>query len=305
MPMPDSPPDQSRSDEPARPAAQYLAELRERGFTVLDNVIGADALERIRAATQQQVQAMSPSPPESDDRFGVPDCTAWSIDICRAVVHPVALSIIRSYLGTEEIHFCHQPVMTILRPTVDLLGTYPDSGWHSDYPYHPDVYPEDRWNDADIYGVQFNICIDEFRPDNAATQYVPGSHLRQAFPPIKMNEGGTRVGVPPHENVHQMQAPAGAALIYDSRTWHRACVELNLSGEDRLAVLNAVSPNWVRPMADKLPGTNAFHESGIEAQLSDRERLELGRLCHAETAAVPEGAPQILEKQLKAGRLNL
>ena len=291
--------------EPDRAPGDYLDELRTNGFVVVDNVLTSDALERIREATYLEIEKQDPAPAEFDDRFGMPHSITWSPDVCRAVTHPVVLRIIREYLSTEDIHFCHQPAMTILRPTKELLGTFPDSGWHADYPYHPDIYPEDRWQDENIYGVQYNICIDEFRTDNAATQYVPGSHLVKSFPPRGMNEGGTRMGTPPHENVEQMVAPAGAALIYDSRTWHRACVELNESGEDRLAILNAVCPRWVRPMVDKTNGSTVFFESNAESGLDDLTRVELNHLCHSETAPLPDGVPTILEKQPMPRRIKI
>ena len=113
------------------------------------------------------------------------------------------------------------------------------------------------------------------------------------------------MGTPPHENVEQMVAPAGAALIYDSRTWHRACVELNESGEDRLAILNAVCPRWVRPMVDKTNGSTVYFESNAESGLDDLTRVELNHLCHSETAPLPDGVPTILEKQPMPRRIKI
>lgn len=290
---------------PARPPEAYLAELRENGFTGLDNVIDNEALQRIRQAALSQIEQMEPAPPTVDDRFGIPNSLSWSADVCRAVTHPVALWILRTYMNTPDIHYCHQPGMTVLRPAKALIGTYPESGWHSDYPYHQDVFPANRLNDATVYGVQYNICIDEFRADNAATQYVPGSHLQQQFPPLKLNEGGTRMGVSPHDKVEQMLAPAGSALIYDSRTWHRACPELNVSGKDRMAILNAVCPSWIRPMLDKQPGTDLYQASDMAAQLNEREQQEINRLCHRAPDPAPQGAPAILAKAPSPRRLQL
>ena len=31
------------------------------------------------------------------------------------------------------------------------------------------------------------------------------------------------------------------------RIWHRACPELNVSGEDRMAIIQATMPRFVRP----------------------------------------------------------
>ena len=299
--QPQLPEDQQTS----RPLEAYLAELREHGYTVLDGVVDSAALGRIREATLDASKALAEAPPDFDDRFGVPNGIAWSRDICRAVTHPGALWVIRSYLETTDIHFCHQPAMTVLRPAKELIGHHPESGWHSDYPYHPDVYPDDRWTDAAIYGVQFNICIDAFRQDNAATQFVPQSHQKQCFPPIEMNRGGTRMGTPPHETVAQMVAPEGAALIYDSRIWHRACPELNVSGMDRLAILNAVCPNWVRPMVDKRPGEEVYIGSDMATNLPSSVAAEIKQLCCTPTQTPPDNAPKILERLPGPRKINI
>jgi ectoine hydroxylase-related dioxygenase (phytanoyl-CoA dioxygenase family) len=275
---------------------EHLAELVESGFTVIEDLVSQDAIDRIRAETNQQLASLDPPPVEFDERLGVANAIAWSKDACDAVTHEKALAVIRGYLQTSDIHFGHNPVMTVLRPSKDLLGTFPDKGWHCDYPYHPDVFPQSRWSDQQVYGVQFNICIDSFRADNAATQYVPGSHLERQFVSEAFNLGGTRAGTHPHERVQHMLAPAGAALIYDARIWHRACVELNASGEDRLAILNAVNPSWVLPMADREAGKEAFLVSGMAQQLSPRVIKEITALCHTAPKPPPEGAPALTPK---------
>ena len=299
-----TPPQLPEDQKPSRPLETYLAELREHGYTVLDGVVDKAALARIREDTDAACKALGERPPDFDDRFGVPNSIAWSRDVCRAVTHPGALWVMRAYLETD-IHFCHQPAMTVLRPAKELIGHHPESGWHSDYPYHPDVYPEDRWTDETIYGVQFNICIDAFRTDNAATQFVPQSHRKQCFPPVEMNRGGTRMGVSPHEAVAQMVAPEGSALIYDSRIWHRACPELNISGSDRLAILNAVCPNWVRPMVDKRPGVVVYRDSDMASSLPASVAEEITRLCCTPTQAAPLGSPNILEKPIGPRKINI
>ena len=274
-------------------------------MTIIEDVIPADSIEIIRQQTHKQLNKLGSSSDRSDGRIGISNAVAWSQEICSAVTHKTALAAMRAFLGTQNIHFCHQPVMTILRPSDNLVETYPENGWHCDYPYHSDVFPADRWDDDKVYGVQFNICVDEFRSDNAGTQFVPGSHKYQSFVPESMNIGGTRMGVAPHEEVSQMTAPAGSALIYDARTWHRACVELNTSGQNRLAILNAVSPSWVRPMVDKEPGKVAFSESGIADRLSETQRRELALLCHSGTTLPPEGSPALRAKVRSTQRYKL
>ena len=116
---------------------------------------------------------------------------SWSQDIA-TVTHP-RLWVMRTYLQTDGI---------LLSPASDdgaeaskrLLGEFPEEGWHADYPYHPDVYPDDRWRDETVYGVQFNLCIDDFTvsapnmcrahpraagPRGLSTKAAPGWALRR------------------------------------------------------------------------------------------------------------------------------
>lgn len=278
---------------PARLPSEHLVELRETGFTVLENVVAPDAVGRIRAGAMAAFANQSPDAGDTDGRVNIQDGLAWSADVAHAITNPVALWLMQTYMGTDEIHHCHAPSVTTMRPARELLGTFPESGWHSDYPYHPGVLPFENWADDQVMGVQFNICVDEFRADNAATQYQPGSHKLCRFPPREFNEGGTRMGEGVHKDVRQMLAPAGSALVYDSRTWHRACDELNVSGEHRVAILNAIAPNWVIPMVDKRRGSRSYRRSDTADSLKPREFADIERLCNDPTRQAPVGAPRL------------
>ena len=100
-----------------------------------------------------------------------------------------------------------------------------------------------------------------------------------------------------HKEVSQMLAPAGAALIYDARMWHRSCDELNISGEDRVALLNAVAPDWVLPMIDRSKVAAAYRSSHVPAALSEREAADIERLFHSEPRQTPPGMPWLTPKQ--------
>ena len=284
---------------PSRLPSELLAELQSQGFTILDNVMDAEAVAQFkeRAAATRASNHADETP--GDGFFWMMDGLSWSPELCRAVTHPVALWMMQQYLSTEDIHTCHQPVITTAKPADSLLGTYPEGGWHSDYPYHPGVFPNDYWPETTHFGVQFNICINAFEADNAATQFVPGSHILGKGPSNEFNEGGTRMGEGIHQDVRQYIAPAGAALIYDSRTWHRACYELNVCGKDRIAILNAVTPAWVRPMIDKEPVKQLYVDSDIPDALTERERRDIKRLFNSSLLPTPEGMPQLSDRAAK------
>ncbi|MEM7217688.1 MAG: phytanoyl-CoA dioxygenase family protein [Pseudomonadota bacterium] len=287
---------------PTRAPSAYLAELRATGLTILDNVLDAAEISTVRDQVDAQRSLQQPRHLDGrdDGRVMLTESLSWSLELARAAVHPVAHWIFEAFLESRELHFCHYPSVTIMRPASDVAGTYPAHGWHSDYPYHPGLFPDEHWPAAPAFGVQFNLCIDAFRPDNAATQYLPGSHLRRHWPPPEFSADGTRMGQGQHERVTQMVAPAGAALIYDARLWHRACDELNTSGEDRLAMLNAVAPAWVPLLAHKTAGNRAYLASAVPDQLTARERADVERLCVAPVAARPQGMPALVNPRLEA-----
>ena len=67
---------------------------------------------------------------------------------------------------------------------------------------------------------------------------------------------------------------------YDSRMWHRQCHELNVSGTDRIAILNAVAPAWVLPMMDKAKEFELLCDAqSVVEQLTERERRDLNAMC--------------------------
>ena len=87
----------------------------------------------------------------------------------------------------------------------------------SDYPYRDGRFPLDAFPPDVVLGVQCNICIDDFRADNAATMFCLGSHKVNTKPPAYYNEQGNEGWLPPE--AVQLEAPAGSAIVYDSRMW--------------------------------------------------------------------------------------
>ena len=280
-------------DGPCQTPSSHLDELRSQGFTVLRHVMDDAAIALLKTGVSRERAERHAHESSHDGSFWIVNSLIWSVEVARAASHPVALWIMRQYMRTDEIHFCHQPVITTVKPADRLAGTFPEDGWHTDYPYHAGVLPADSWPEHPPLGVQFNICVDAFRDDNAATQYMPGSHLRRKPPPRELNTGGTRMGQGRHAGVRQWLAPAGAAIIYDARTWHRACNELNASRRNRIAILNAVAPSYIRPMMDKSALGKAFPGSPVAGSLTDRERTEIKRLCCRPTRPTPAGMPRL------------
>jgi len=264
---------------PSRLPSSYLADLHTQGYTVVDGILHADTIDHVRDVFSRVRTERFSKERSHDGVFWMMDMLKESPAIGAAACHPVVMWLLEQYMGVKQLHFCHQPIASTLRPAKKLLGKRPEGGWHSDYPYRPDRFMEGKWP-ADIkLGVQYNLCVDEFRPDNGATQVAPGSHIFGRYPSQEWNQGGTRMGKGTHQDVIQFEAPAGAGIIYDSRMWHRACPELNVSGKDRLAILHAVAPDWVVPMLDQSVEFENFLKSPVPPMLTERERRDIEQFC--------------------------
>lgn len=80
--------------------------------------------------------------------------------------------------------------------------------------------------------VGFILMVDEFRADNGATQFVPGSHRWATIPPDlpKDLSVGSESPVP-------ACGPAGSMIVYNGSTWHGHSA--NRTGEPRRSIQGA------------------------------------------------------------------
>jgi ectoine hydroxylase-related dioxygenase (phytanoyl-CoA dioxygenase family) len=80
--------------------------------------------------------------------------------------------------------------------------------------------------------VGFILMVDEFRRDNGATRFVPGSHRWSTISDDLMN-------APPADYERQVVAcaPAGSLIVYNGSVWHGHAA--NSSGEPRRSIQGA------------------------------------------------------------------
>ena len=254
--------------------SQYVKELQTIGHAIIENILDEKQLVNIRNYVKTERKNLGVG--DYDDRFIMPNSIHESPEIASASAHPIAMNVIKSYLGVKHIHQGHIPWLTVLRPVKKLKGTFPEGGWHVDYPYRLGRFSDDEWPEYPALGVQYNICVDDFKASTGGTQFIPGSHLRKHGPGWKeygedVNIGGTKIGEGVHRDVVHVEAPAGSAFIYDSRLWHRLAPETNISGKDRAAILCAVTPAWVIPMLERSAFDKAFENSLSKSVLSKRD----------------------------------
>jgi len=63
--------------------------------------------------------------------------------------------------------------------------------------------------------VGFIIMVDEFRTDNGATRFVPGSHKWPTIPSACMKNPAAD-----HERQALACGPAGSVIVYNGSVWH-------------------------------------------------------------------------------------
>ena len=116
---------------------------------------------------------------------------------------------------------------------------------------------------------------------------LPNAPTLEEPPPAALNAVPTVAGVGPHKDVVQVPYPAGSGILYDSRTYHRAPPELNVSGAERWAMLMCIVPSFVRDLRardDKVGSADAFAQSAaVHSALTPRELRDVVRmLCDDE-----------------------
>jgi hypothetical protein len=102
--------------------------------------------------------------------------------------------------------------------------------------------------------VGFIIMMDDFRRDNGATRFMPGSHKRTAIPSEVMIDPASD-----HEGQVVACGAAGSVILYNGSVWHGHTA--NRSGEHRRSIQGAYVRRDEKPAVDQavrlLPQTRA------------------------------------------------
>lgn len=92
-----------------------------------------------------------------------------------------------------------------------------------------DLHIDIQRDSEDLPMVGFILMIDEFRPDNGATRFVPGSHL---WPGVPENSAHGRQA--DYEGQVLACGPAGSLIIFNGSIWHGHTA--NRSGKVRRSI---------------------------------------------------------------------
>ena len=206
MAMPPAPSGAAFFPSPTRDLAEGLANLRTHGLTVFPGLLEGRSLQRARDALYRAA--------EEDEARGRQQ--AFSLDYAQDRSNRRVWNVLSRDPIFEDLAF-HPDALDYVKGVLGwpaLLGnlsaniTGPGGGemvLHADQIFVPEPWaPEPQ-------GLNIAWCLDDFRESNGATRFVPGSH-RLNRPP-RGKEGVTEA--------RPLEAPAGSAVIFESRVWHQ------------------------------------------------------------------------------------
>jgi ectoine hydroxylase-related dioxygenase (phytanoyl-CoA dioxygenase family) len=225
------------------PRAAVCAELRAIGFCVLRSVVPAARVERISAAYDRAFAA----------------ATAPDLKVARSGGSTRLTDFVTRDAEFDALYVL-EPVLSACVDTIGPQFNLSSFSGRTVQPgavsqgLHVDVRPdEDAWP---LLG--FIVMVDEFREDNGATRFVPGSHLAE---PTSAREGNQR---PDGDAPVLACGEPGSVIVYLGSTWHG--YSANSSSSPRRSLQGAYIPRG---------GTAAV-------QWRSRLSLEtLGRLSHS------------------------
>jgi ectoine hydroxylase-related dioxygenase (phytanoyl-CoA dioxygenase family) len=206
------------------------SQLQERGFVVLPGPVPSDRVERlanaytaaVASATVDDVKIGSTSTRVSDFVNRGPEFDP--LYIFRPLLEACCLVIGRSF----KLSSLHARTVRPCTPAQDL---------------HVDV----RRDSADWPLLGFILMVDEFRPDNGATRFVPGSHRWPNAPADSISDLRA-------EYAGQVLACGrpGSLLIFNGSAWHGHAA--NTSRDRRRSIQGAFIPRDGRAGTDFAAG---------------------------------------------------
>jgi hypothetical protein len=207
-------------------AIDAASALHDRGFVVLPGAVPSDRMQRLTAAYDDAVVSAT----GDEVRIGstttrVSDFVNRGIEFDDLYVFPPLLEACRRVIGRPfKLSSLHARTLRPRTPAQNL---------------HVDV----RRDSADWPLLGFILMVDEFRSDNGATRFVPGSH---------------RWSSPPEDTISDLQAEhdgqvlacgnAGSLLVFNGSAWHGHTA--NVSSVPRRSIQGAFIPRDGRAATD-------------------------------------------------------
>lgn len=184
--------------------SKYVEEITIKGFTIIPDLFSAKELIIWREKIDEIYNTQ-------EKEFGHEHLISiHELDLCRAPLlydfdfinlasHPIIIKIVKEILGEWFILNLQNAIIN--KPDKHHHQT----SWHRDLPYQNYVISRPL-------AVNALLAIDEFTPETGGTHLVPFTHKTEVLP------SDTYI----KNNLLNVSAPAGSAIIFDSMLFHRA-----------------------------------------------------------------------------------
>jgi hypothetical protein len=219
-------------------------ELEERGFMVLPGMVAAESLERLTTAYTEAVTSAT------GDHIRVGSTSTKVSDFVNR-----GAAFDNLYLSPPLLEACCQVIG----------GPFKLSSFHArtlrQGAHAQELHVDVPRNSADWPLLGFILMVDEFRPDNGTTRFVPGSHRWSGTPEDTMLD--VRAA---HEAEVLACGSAGSLLVFNGSAWHGHTA--NTSNWPRRSIQGAFIPRGGRAATD------------FEARMQPETRARLGSLAH-------------------------
>ncbi|HEX8747807.1 MAG TPA: phytanoyl-CoA dioxygenase family protein [Pyrinomonadaceae bacterium] len=217
--------------------ANALGQLLDAGFVIIPGPLASEELAKLAQAYDLAVAgAVPPDLSVSSQNTRVHDFVNRGPEFDGLYIYPPLLEACCRVIGQ------HFKLSSLLARTV-RPGSQAQP-LHVDFRAHPDGWPM----------VGFIFMVDDFRRDNGATRFVPGSHRWPAIPGDVMKDPALD-----HECHVVACGEAGSVIIYNGSVWHGHTA--NHSDEPRRSIQGAyirrTAESWGDWATRILPQTRA------------------------------------------------
>lgn len=215
----------------AERVAQHVREIREQGFTVVDNAIPGDLVAALRGGLDRYIESSghgySTTGFEGTRTFRIYNLLALDPVFQAIPIHENALPIAEGVLD---------PGLQLSSLSAIILG--PDQ---EAQPIHGDTQQIPLPRPHPTISLNCMWAITDFTEANGATRIVPGSHKFDRNPPYGE-----------HVDSIAAEMPAGSVMFFDSALWHGGGA--NRTDERRYGIANYYCAGWVRQQENQQLG---------------------------------------------------
>ncbi|KAK8109171.1 hypothetical protein PG984_014972 [Apiospora sp. TS-2023a] len=242
-----------RVPKPTEDIEQVKRDVEEFGYGLVANALTQSQVAILRDALKQQADGeVRAGIAARDGGPNAPNQRVWTLinkgdEFVDFLNHPLLDAVVPWFLGEHA-------VITSYTANIARPGNVPMQ-LHTD---QVAIQPPQR---GLAYGLNVMWYLTDITDRNGGTRVFPGSHKGQVAPGDLFNLDGTVAA----------EAPAGSALVFESRLWHATGPNRETEGE-RPVVMMFFMRSFVRQQENNFLSLRPE----VEAKLSDRAKRMLG-----------------------------